>query len=59
MIDLIKNEPVALQGMFQTALALLLSFGVHLTVEQTWAILALSAAVLAVVTRGVVSPVAK
>jgi hypothetical protein len=57
MISFIKSEPVALQGMFQTTLALLCSFGFKLTVEQTGSILALTAAVLAVVTRSAVSPI--
>lgn len=53
------REPVAIVATFQTLLALLLAFGVDLTVEQTGAILAATAAVLGLVARSQVSPVAE
>ena len=56
-MNLLKTEPVALQGMLQTTLALLVTFGLKLSAEQVGALLALTAAVLAVVTRTQVSPV--
>ena len=51
LTDLIQREPVAFQAVIQTLLALLLSFGVHLTVEQIGCILGLTASVLAFWTR--------
>ena len=57
MKNLWNREPALILGVVQTVLALLLAFGVDLTVEQTGAILAVSAAVLAVVTRTKVTPV--
>ncbi len=58
IINQIKEEPVAFQGLIQVALALGLSFGLNLSNIQVGAILAFSAAVLAFLTRKVVSPVA-
>jgi len=57
MWDAIKREPALLAGALQALLVLLLTFGVPLTDEQVAAILALSAAVLAIVVRRRVRPV--
>lgn len=51
------REPVLVQGVVQTVLALVLAFGVDLSNEQVGAILAVTAAVLALVTRQTVTPV--
>lgn len=52
------REPALLLGLVQAALALLLAFGLDLSPEQQGTILALTAAVLAVVTRQQVTPLA-
>jgi hypothetical protein len=54
--ELIKAEPVMFQAVVQAFLALLLSFGVGLTVEQVGSIMAFTAAVLAFITRKMVTP---
>lgn len=60
IIDRIKSEPVATQGLVQATLAMLLGFGVLTwTTEQTGLALALTAAVLTFVTRNQVSPSGK
>lgn len=51
------REPALILGAVQALLALGLSFGLHLTSEQIGAIMAASAAVLAVITRSQVTPV--
>lgn len=51
-----KREPVLIQGVIQMGLALILAFGVDLTLEQTGGILAFTAAVLALITRTQVTP---
>lgn len=51
-----KREPALILGFVQTVLALVLAFGVELDTEQVGAILAVTAAVLAVVTRQQVTP---
>jgi len=56
MKNLWGREPVAIVATLQTLLALLLAFGVELTVEQTGAILAATAAVLGLIARSKVSP---
>lgn len=53
------REPALILGAIQAILALVVSFGLDLSVEQTGAILAASAAVLAVITRSQVSPAAE
>lgn len=53
------REPAMILAVVQTALALILAFGVDLTVEQTGAILAVTAAVLGLITRSQVTPVGK
>lgn len=52
------REPALVLGAVQAVLALLIAFGLKLSVEQTGAILAATAAILAVVTRSQVTPVA-
>jgi hypothetical protein len=54
-----RTEPALILGALQSAIALAVSFGLSLTPEQIGAILALSAAVLAIVTRQLVTPNAK
>jgi hypothetical protein len=51
-----KREPALFYGLVNTVLALVLAFGVELTVEQTGAILAVTSAVLALITRSSVKP---
>ena len=57
MRNLWGREPALILGAVQAVLALALAFGLDLSVEQTGAILAATAAVLAVVTRSQVTPV--
>ena len=56
MFSIIKQEPVLTMGVIQSALALVVSFGLHLSAEQMGAILTASAAVLSLVVRRKVSP---
>lgn len=51
-----NKEPALIAGFVQTVLGLLLAFGVDLTQEQVGAILAVTAAVLALLVRNAVSP---
>lgn len=51
-----NREPALIAGVVQAVLALLLAFGVDLTQEQVGAILAVTAALLAVVVRQRVTP---
>lgn len=51
-----NREPVMIMALIQSALALVISFGVGLTVEQVGSIMAFSAAVVGFVTRTQVSP---
>ncbi len=50
-IDRIKQEPVAFQAVIQMGLAMFVSFGLGLSGEQTGAIMAFTAAILAFFTR--------
>jgi len=50
------REPVLILTAVQAALALAVAFGLDLSNEQTGAIIALSAAVLGVITRSKVTP---
>lgn len=54
-----KREPALFYGLVNTILALVLAFGVDLTTEQTGAILAVTSALLALVTRSQVTPTDK
>lgn len=58
-MDRIKQEPALVVGLVQATLALLLAFGVGLSSDQMAAILAVTSAVLALVVRSKVTPVAK
>lgn len=58
MLDRIRREPAIVAGVVQAVLGLLLAFGVDMTTEQTGAILAVTAAVLALFVRSQVTPVA-
>lgn len=55
--SILGREPILFYGLVQTILALILAFGPEtLSTEQTGAILAVTAAVLALVTRRKVGP---
>lgn len=56
--NLWNREPVLILAVLQTALALLLAFGVHLSVAQIGAIMAFSSAVLGLITRSQVTSAA-
>ena len=56
MKSLWNREPALILGVVQAILGLLLAFGVDLTSEQIGMILAVTAAVLALVTRTKVTP---
>lgn len=58
ILDTIKGEPVLVAGVVQAVVALAVAFGVPLSDVQVGAILALSAAVLAIVVRQRVTPTA-
>jgi hypothetical protein len=58
IINWAKSEPAAIAGAVQAALGLLLAFGVRLSTEQVGAVMAVVAAVLALVVRQSVTPVA-
>ncbi len=58
ILDYIKSEPVLTMGTISAALALGLSFGLNVNSQQEGAILALAAAVLSLVVRQKVTPVA-
>jgi hypothetical protein len=55
-MELLRREPVAIMAIVQTAIACAVVFGLDWTDEQVAAVLALSAAVLAVVARRAVTP---
>lgn len=59
MLDRIVKEPALVTGLVQAVLVLVVVFGLHLSDAQTGAILAVTTAVLALVVRSQVSPVAK
>lgn len=59
MLTRIKNEPALALGFVQTVLGLVLAFGLDLSNEQVGAIMAVTAAVLALVTRSQVTPTTK
>lgn len=56
-MGLLKREPAAIAGFVQASLALLMAFGVKLTIEQTGAVLALTAALLGLLVRARVFPI--
>ncbi len=51
-----NKEPALIIGLVQAAIALTVSFGIELTNEQTGAIMAITAALLALLTRSKVTP---
>lgn len=51
-----NREPALILAAVQAAVALAVSFGLHLTAEQVGAVTALAAALLGVATRSRVSP---
>ncbi len=53
------GEPVLLAAVVQAGIALAISFGAHLSVEQVGAIMAFTSAVSAVIVRMYVTPVSK
>lgn len=58
-MDIFKNEPVLIQGLVQAVLGLLLAFGISVSDEQIGAIMAITAVVLALVARMLVTPTNK
>lgn len=56
LLDLIKSEPVLFQAAIQAGLAMGMSFGLNLSVEQMGTVMAFTAAVLAFATRSHVTP---
>lgn len=58
-MNIVTREPALTMGALQAFLALLTEFGLHLTPGQCAVILAASAAILSLVTRQMVTPVAK
>jgi membrane-bound ClpP family serine protease len=55
-VNVIKNEPALISGVVQSLLALLVGLGLHLTTDQTGAILAVVAAVLGLVAAAATRP---
>ena len=58
ILDRIRREPALVTGLVAAVIALGVSFGLDLSGEQTGAIMALTSAILAVVTRQQVTPYA-
>ena len=56
MIDRIRREPALIAGLVQAVLGLLVAFGLDVSAEQTASILAVTAALLAILTRAQVTP---
>jgi hypothetical protein len=54
--NVVRHEPALILGLVQAVIALVLAFGVDLSEEQIGSILALTAVVLAIVTRMLVTP---
>ena len=54
--NVLRNEPVLIQGLVQAVLGLFLAFGVEISNEQVGAIMALTAVILAILTRMFVTP---
>lgn len=59
LFDRIRNEPALISGLIVVLLNLGAAFGLDLTGEQTAAISAVSAAILALVVRSQVTPTRK
>jgi hypothetical protein len=58
-MEIIKNEPVLIQGLIQAVLGLLLAFGISVSDEQIGSIMAVTAVILAIIARMVVTPTNK
>jgi hypothetical protein len=58
MRNFLAREPVAILGLLQAGLAIAISFGMKLSIEQQGMILAGTSAVLALLARAYVTPVA-
>lgn len=56
MTNIWGREPVMVMALIQSALALVMSFGVGLDVQQVGSIMAFSAAMVGFITRSQVSP---
>lgn len=56
MDNIFGREPILIMAALQAAIALGVSFGLHLSAEQIGALVAFSAAVLGVIARGKVTP---
>ena len=56
MLSTIRREPALLSGLVSAAIALAVAFGLDLSGEQTGAIMAVTAAVLAILVRSQVTP---
>jgi hypothetical protein len=59
MLEYIKHEPVVILALVEAAVVAAVAFGVPVTTEQKVAIAGLTAAVLTVLTRQLVTPVVK
>ncbi len=55
-MNLLKSEPAAIAGAIEAVLALVIVFGIKLSVDQVGAIMAVVTAVLAVLVRQSVAP---
>lgn len=53
---ILGREPAMVLALVQTVLALVVTFGLHLSTEQVGAILAVTAVVLGLITRSKVTP---
>lgn len=58
MLDYIKQEPVVILALVEAAVVAAVAFGVPITTEQKVAVAGLTAAVLTILTRQMVTPVA-
>jgi hypothetical protein len=54
--NVLRNEPVLIQGLVQAILGVILAFGVDLSNEQVGAIMAVTAVILAILVRMFVTP---
>lgn len=59
LLSRLRAEPALVLGLVQSVIALVAAFGLELSAEQTGAILAVTAAVLSIVTRQLVTPISK
>lgn len=58
-MNILKNEPALVSGLIQAILGLLLAFGVSLDDKQVGSIMAVTAVILAIAVRMVVTPTNK